>query len=79
MKKLLLYPAVEEFRLKSICEAAGDMLVVNTEDGELALVEIVDATAFFGKMTPELLAAAQNGSNGSNHPLRASNIICFLN
>jgi phosphoglycerate dehydrogenase-like enzyme len=59
MKKLLLYPAVEEFRLKSICEAAGDMLVVNTEDGELALVEIVDATAFFGKMTPELLAAAQ--------------------
>ena len=59
MNKLLLYPPVDEIRLEKVREASGDMLVVNAKNSELALVEIVDATAFFGKITPELLAAAQ--------------------
>ena len=59
MNKLLLHPAVDENRLGKIREAAGDMLVVNADNGERALVEIVDATAFFGKITPELLAKSQ--------------------
>jgi len=58
MKKILLYPAVDEFRLDKIREAAGDMLVVNAQDDAQSLAEIVNATAFFGKITPELLAAS---------------------
>lgn len=56
--KLLIYPAVEVARLEQIQEAAGDMVVCNVDSIEDARSEIVDADAFFGKMTPELLAAA---------------------
>jgi phosphoglycerate dehydrogenase-like enzyme len=58
MKKLVLHPAVDEARLEKIRQAAGEMAVVNAQSDEQALAEIVDATAFFGKMTPELLAAS---------------------
>ena len=57
--KLVLHPPVEEERFQAIKDAAGAMSVVNASTTEDALTEIVDATAFFGKMTPELLAAAQ--------------------
>lgn len=57
--KLLIHPAVEPARFKRILEAAGDMAVCNAETSDDARREIVDTDAFFGKMTPELLAAAQ--------------------
>lgn len=54
--KLVIFPAVDELRLKKICEAAGRMEVVNATDETEAATAIVDATAFFGKITPELLS-----------------------
>lgn len=58
--KMLLYPAVEDRRLERIREAAGAMRVVNVASPEEAQSEIVDAEAFFGKITPELLAQARD-------------------
>ncbi len=58
--KMLLFPAVDDERHTLICEAAGQMQVVNAADDQTALREIVDADAFFGKMTPDLLGAAKN-------------------
>jgi phosphoglycerate dehydrogenase-like enzyme len=57
--KLLLYPPVEPERLDKIREAAGSMTVVNAADEAAALQEIEDADAFFGKISPPLLAAAK--------------------
>ena len=56
--KMLIFPAVESERLRKIVEAAGPMSVVNADAEEAALREIADADAFFGKLTPPLLAAA---------------------
>ena len=56
--KLLIHPCVEEARLTAIREAAGSMQVINAETADEASAAIVDADAFFGKMTPELLAEA---------------------
>lgn len=56
--KLLIHPSVDEKRLSAIVKAAGSMRVVNVHDSDEAMREIADADAFFGKMTPELLAAA---------------------
>jgi len=57
--KLLLSPPIEESRLQLVIEAASEMQVVNAANNESALAEIADAQAFFGKMTPELLARAE--------------------
>jgi phosphoglycerate dehydrogenase-like enzyme len=57
--KLLCYPAIEPARLDRIISAATPMRVANTAEEAQALVEIVDADAFFGKLTPPLLAAAR--------------------
>ena len=57
-QKLVLYPPVDDRRLDLIREAAGEMTVANPASDEAALAEIADADAFFGKITPELLAAA---------------------
>ncbi len=57
--KMLLYPAVEPERLAAINEAAGSMAVHNAETLEDAVAGITDADAFFGKMTPEILAEAR--------------------
>jgi len=57
--KLLIYPPVEPERLEKICAAAGEMRVVNAESEAVALEEIVNADAMFGKITPRLLAAAK--------------------
>lgn len=56
--KLVLFPPVDDARLALIREAAGQMAVVNAADEAAALREIVAADAFFGKITPTLLAAA---------------------
>src|SRR5262245_13377207 len=56
--KLLIHPPVEPARLSKIVAAAGDMQVVNAADEAEALAEIKGADAFFGKLTPPLLAAS---------------------
>ncbi len=56
--KLVIHPPVDDTRLEQIREVAGEMVVVNTADPESAAAEIIDATAFFGKLTPELLSVA---------------------
>lgn len=57
--KLVIHPEVDPARLEAIRRAAGDIAVVNCSSGAAAEHEIEDADAFFGKLTPELLAAAQ--------------------
>jgi phosphoglycerate dehydrogenase-like enzyme len=57
--KLVIHPPVEPERLEKIKKAATPMSVVNAEDDALALSEIADADAFFGKLTPPLLAASK--------------------
>jgi phosphoglycerate dehydrogenase-like enzyme len=56
--KLVIHPPLEAERLTQIVEAAGAMQVVNVTSAEAALAAIVDADAFFGKLTPPMLAAA---------------------
>jgi phosphoglycerate dehydrogenase-like enzyme len=57
--KLVIHPPVEDARRERIVEAAGDMAVVNAADEREALGQMADADAFFGKITPPLLAAAK--------------------
>lgn len=57
--KLVISPAVNAERLARIVAAAEPMQVVNAVEASTALREIVDADAFFGKLTPELLRAAK--------------------
>ena len=56
--KLVIYPAVEDERLQRIESAAGDMTVVNVAEEEASIREIPDADAFFGRLTPPMLAAS---------------------
>ncbi len=56
--KLVIHPAVDAARLARIREVAGTMQVVNANDHDVA-AEIVDADAFFGKITPALLKQAR--------------------
>jgi phosphoglycerate dehydrogenase-like enzyme len=57
--KLVVYPAMEAERLKQLVEAAGPMEVVNAANETIAREQIAEADAFFGKLTPPLLAAAR--------------------
>jgi phosphoglycerate dehydrogenase-like enzyme len=57
--KLLLFPAVRDARLAKIQAAAGRMEVAGADDETAAVREIADADAFFGKLTPPMLAAAR--------------------
>jgi phosphoglycerate dehydrogenase-like enzyme len=57
--KLVVHPAVEPERLARIAEAARPMTVVNARDEAEARAAMADADAFFGKLTPGLLAAAR--------------------
>ena len=57
--KLVIHPALDGQRLQLVEDAAGEMLVVNCDTEDSALQEITAADAFFGKLTPELLAQAQ--------------------
>ena len=56
--KLVLHPPIEDARLKRIIAEAGSMSVVNAADEREALAHMPQADAFFGKITPQLLAAA---------------------
>jgi phosphoglycerate dehydrogenase-like enzyme len=56
--KLVIHPPVEPERLGRIRAAAGGMEVVNAADEGEAVRAVADADAFFGKLTPRLLAAA---------------------
>jgi phosphoglycerate dehydrogenase-like enzyme len=57
--KLVIHPPVEPERLAKITAAAGDMAIVNAADEAEVLRAIADADAFFGKITPPLLATAR--------------------
>ena len=54
--KLVIHPPVEPERLDRIAVVAGPMAVVNADDEAHALRDMPDADAFFGKITPRLLA-----------------------
>jgi phosphoglycerate dehydrogenase-like enzyme len=56
--KLLVFPPVEPERLSRIIDAAAPMVVINARDEAHAFDQIVDADAFFGKITPRLLQRA---------------------
>src|SRR5438552_2568428 len=57
--KLVIHPAVEPQRLARITEAAAPTSIVNAATDADALGHMPDADAFFGKITPPLLAAAR--------------------
>jgi len=56
--KLVIYPPVEAPRLERIVAAVENLTVVNAAEEAQAKEAIADADAFFGKLTPALLAAA---------------------
>ncbi len=57
--KLVIHPPVEDERLIRITAEAAGMTVINAVDEGEALAHMPDADAFFGKITPPLLAAAR--------------------
>ncbi|MGC1273177.1 MAG: D-2-hydroxyacid dehydrogenase [Planctomycetaceae bacterium] len=57
---IILFPAVEQNRYESICRVASDLTVVNANSADAALAAMPDATAFFGRITPELLSVARD-------------------
>jgi phosphoglycerate dehydrogenase-like enzyme len=57
--KLVIHPPVEPPRLSRIAEAAHPMVVVNAASESEACAAMPEADAFFGKLTPQLLAAAR--------------------
>ncbi|MCA9079055.1 MAG: D-2-hydroxyacid dehydrogenase [Planctomycetaceae bacterium] len=56
--KLVLHPAVDSARLERLREVAGEVSLCNCDTLKQAQGEMPSASAFFGKLTPELLAAA---------------------
>lgn len=58
-KKLVIHPPVEDLRLERIVDAAGGATVINACNEAEAIAAIADAEAFFGKLTPPMLAAAR--------------------
>ncbi len=57
--KLVTYPEIEPERLSRIESACGPMRVANCRTETEAVLEVADADAFFGKLTPDMLAAAR--------------------
>jgi phosphoglycerate dehydrogenase-like enzyme len=56
---ILIFPAVDPVRLAAVQDAAGDvLLVINAGSQAEALAAMPRADAFFGKLTPELVAVA---------------------
>lgn len=58
--KLVIYPPIDAERLAQVQQAAGAMQVINATNLEEVLQQVADAEAFFGKLTPEILAQANN-------------------
>ena len=59
MKKLVIYPSIDAIRLRQIVDLKCQLNIVNCESLEQAEAEIGDADGFYGKMLPNLLAAAR--------------------
>ncbi len=59
MKKLVIYPSIDALRLRQIVDLKCQLNIVNCESLEQAEAEIGDADGFYGKMLPDLLAAAR--------------------
>jgi phosphoglycerate dehydrogenase-like enzyme len=57
--KLVIHPPIEPERLARLLAVAGPLHIVNARDEAEALGHMPDADAFFGKITPSLLAAAE--------------------
>ena len=57
--KLVIHPPVETTRLERILDAAGPMRIVNAANEQEALAHMPETDAYFGKITPPLLAAAR--------------------
>src|SRR3989304_2821091 len=57
--KLVIHPPVEPERFEKRVAAAEPMSVVNAGDEAAAVAAIAEADAFFGKITPAMLAAAR--------------------
>jgi len=57
--KLVIYPAIDDIRLAKINDAASPMQIINASTWDEALIKIETADAFFGKITPPLLAKAR--------------------
>ena len=57
--KLVIFPPVEAERLTRITEAVPGATVINAADEDQARIALADADAFFGKITPKLLASAR--------------------
>ena len=57
--KLVIHPKIDAIRLAKVMAAAKPMEVINAGDEAAARQSIIDADAFFGKLTPPLLAAAR--------------------
>ncbi len=60
MTKLLIYPAIDSERIARLQQTSDQLSICNVKKIDEALNEIKDADAFFGKITPELLEAAEN-------------------
>lgn len=58
--KFVIYPGVEETRLTVIQQTAQPMIVCNAFTEAEAIAAIRDAEAFFGKITPPILAEAKS-------------------
>ena len=55
---LVIFPSVENERLQKLIDSARPMCVFNTDDVDEAHTLMSNADAFFGKITPSLLASA---------------------
>lgn len=56
--KLVIHPPIDDARLGQVRAAAQNATVVNAATADEALANMPDADAFFGKLTPPLLAAS---------------------
>lgn len=60
MKKLVIYPPIDDLRLRNISELRCQLNIVNCDDLHEAKREMVDADGFYGKITPPLLSVAKH-------------------
>ncbi len=58
MMKLVIFPAIDPVRLARVCAVSPELDVQNCLSAHDAQRAIIDADAFFGKLTPALLQAA---------------------
>jgi phosphoglycerate dehydrogenase-like enzyme len=57
--KLVIHPPIDEARLEQVRAVAEPMQIVNAATDDEAQANMPDADAFFGKLTPPLLAASR--------------------